>query len=146
LLVIALQLGERRLHVFARLGVEQLEHRLGRQRLGRREDQRLENRLDLPARRRKPLVPLLPFRLHFLPSLPFTLHFCLPALQPSLPAFLPSSLHFLPSCPAAFLPCRFFFSHDAPPGRRSDAARRPAASACRHGSGRSCRTETPSPV
>jgi len=41
--VILFQLRERRLHVLLRLGVEQLEHRFRRQRLGRSKDQRLQD-------------------------------------------------------------------------------------------------------
>ena len=49
--VVVLQLRDRRLDVFLRLGVEQLVDRLAGQRLGRREDQRLD---ESPSARRTP--------------------------------------------------------------------------------------------
>ena len=55
---------------------------------------------------------------------------CLPAFVPSrLPAFLPSRLPAFPPCP---------LTPAVPPDRQSGAAHRPAASACRRGSRRSC--------
>ena len=60
-LVVLLQRGERRLHVFLRLAVEQLAHRLRRERIGRGEDQRLDNRLQLRGHAsRQRLLPVPP--------------------------------------------------------------------------------------
>ena len=116
-LVVLLQLGERRLHVFLRLGVEQLEDRLRRQRLGRREDQRLENRLQLGARAPGQRAGL---------------------ARPSSPRSSPpaSAVLVVHDHPALARPDRSSSATMCPPDRRSGAARRPAARACRRGSGR----------
>src|SRR5262249_55452523 len=70
-LVLVLQRVDRGLDVFLRLGVEQLENLLRGEWLGRREDQRFENRLHLGARAcdGDPFPPLLPFLLS--PLVPF---------------------------------------------------------------------------
>ena len=101
-LVVLLQLGERRLHVFLRLGVEQLVDRLRRQRLGRREDQRLEDRLQLGRRRASAQARPRSSRSACLRGSAV----CPSCLRPSACAFLPF-LPVLPSCPS----CSSFVIH-----------------------------------